>query len=416
MMKIWIFQTGEPLHCDRDNSRPMRAMNLADFLVQRGHKVTIWSSNFYHQKKIHRYNETTDIKINKNLKIKLINSPGYKKNIGLSRLYDHLILGLRLNKELKKQREFPDIGFIGFPPIEFGFFASKWFKKNKVKFFVDIKDPWPDHLVDSFSSNIRWLVKLLFFPYYLITKSIFRNADGISAITEYFLDWSNKISNRKKNKNDFIFPLVSNTENQSEEEKKLSSAWAKKIIKNEDQLNIFFVGTIGKSFNFDPILKAAKYCNQNALKINFLISGDGELKNLIEHEANMLGNVHFTGWINKSEIKALGNLCTLSIAPYINNNTFKNTISNKMIDYLSLGLPILTSLDGNGANYLEQKNVACIYDENNYETLIKSLEELSLDPEKIIKMKEATLNVYNSEYSYERIYEKALKKIVGLKG
>ena len=61
-MEIWIIQTGEPLHCDDDNSRPMRAMNLANFMIERGHKVVIWSSDFYHQKGKHRFNEDKTLK------------------------------------------------------------------------------------------------------------------------------------------------------------------------------------------------------------------------------------------------------------------------------------------------------------------------------------------------------------------
>jgi hypothetical protein len=41
-MKIWIFQTGEPLHCDFGNPRPMRAINLANTFVEKGHNVIIW--------------------------------------------------------------------------------------------------------------------------------------------------------------------------------------------------------------------------------------------------------------------------------------------------------------------------------------------------------------------------------------
>ena len=35
MKKIWIFQAGEPLHIDGSDSRPMRAMNLANFFVKK---------------------------------------------------------------------------------------------------------------------------------------------------------------------------------------------------------------------------------------------------------------------------------------------------------------------------------------------------------------------------------------------
>ena len=50
-MNILIFQSGEPLHIDGGNPRPMRAMNLANKLVEKGHTVIILSSRFYHQEK-----------------------------------------------------------------------------------------------------------------------------------------------------------------------------------------------------------------------------------------------------------------------------------------------------------------------------------------------------------------------------
>ena len=65
-MNIWIFQSGEPLHSDNDNSRPMRAMNLANTLVIKGHNVVIWSSAFYHQKKFKELNLTEKFLLTKN--------------------------------------------------------------------------------------------------------------------------------------------------------------------------------------------------------------------------------------------------------------------------------------------------------------------------------------------------------------
>ena len=50
-MHICIFQTGEPLHIDIGNYRPMRAMLLADELLKEGNKVTIISSSFFTKEK-----------------------------------------------------------------------------------------------------------------------------------------------------------------------------------------------------------------------------------------------------------------------------------------------------------------------------------------------------------------------------
>ena len=69
-MQICIFQTGEPLHIDKGNYRPMRCMLLADKLIENGHKVTIISSDFFHQKQIHRYQKTS-----------LLLTPYYNQNL-----------------------------------------------------------------------------------------------------------------------------------------------------------------------------------------------------------------------------------------------------------------------------------------------------------------------------------------------
>ena len=77
-MLIWIFQTAEPLPSDKNKERPMRASNLTFSLIEKGHKVVIWTSSFYHQEKIHRSKVFKSIKFSPNITINLIPSLGYK--------------------------------------------------------------------------------------------------------------------------------------------------------------------------------------------------------------------------------------------------------------------------------------------------------------------------------------------------
>ena len=78
----------------------MRVMNLADTLAKRGHNVTVWSTCFYHQKKIHRYPNYTSISYSPQITYHLIPSPGYSQHASIARFYDHFILGLNLFKYL----------------------------------------------------------------------------------------------------------------------------------------------------------------------------------------------------------------------------------------------------------------------------------------------------------------------------
>ena len=105
---VWILQTGEPLPTDKGILRPMRAINLTNKLIEKGHKVILWSSSFNHQIKEHRSKDYKELKVNENLEIRLIPSCGYKKNISIKRLIDHAQLGYNLKKTLKKEKNKPE--------------------------------------------------------------------------------------------------------------------------------------------------------------------------------------------------------------------------------------------------------------------------------------------------------------------
>ena len=140
-MLIWIFQTGEPLPSDNEpQTRPMRAMNLAQFLCKEGHQVVLWSSSFYHQKKIHRSKNFISISVQNNLTVNLVPSIGYSNHIGLRRVIDHLHLAFNLFIELQKTKlDIPSVGFIGYPPIEAAWVFSTLLRSRGVPFYVDLR-------------------------------------------------------------------------------------------------------------------------------------------------------------------------------------------------------------------------------------------------------------------------------------
>ena len=155
-MKVWILQTGEPLHIDSAGLRPMRAMNLSNALIAKGHQVVLWSSDFDHFSKKHRTGKTSTIQVSENLELRLISSRGYKSHVGLSRLFDHAQLEFNLRKELKNQTP-PDVAFIGYPPIETAWVMTNWLARKSVPSLLDVKDAWPDVLLRAFPEKILLL-------------------------------------------------------------------------------------------------------------------------------------------------------------------------------------------------------------------------------------------------------------------
>ena len=89
-MHIWIVTIGEPIPIGKGKrDRLHRAGYLSHFLAHHGHHVIWWTSTFDHFRKIHLYEQDTQIKQNNHLQIKLIHGCGYKKNISMARIRDH---------------------------------------------------------------------------------------------------------------------------------------------------------------------------------------------------------------------------------------------------------------------------------------------------------------------------------------
>ena len=416
-MKIWIVQTGEPLHCDEDSPRPMRAMNLANIAVRLGHEVTIISSRFYHQKKEHRKIVNDEINISRKLKIILIDSPGYNSNLSLSRLWDHFVLALNLNKKIKKISPKPDIVFIGFPPMEIGYVMSKWLYTKSIPFIVDVKDQWPSFIVSSLPKLIRPFARMILHPYFYISKKTMNTATGITTMADAFLKWAEKFSQRSTNDFNKVVPLTSKVETVSPEEMEIARQWAENVGITGDKLRVMFLGSHYPSLNFDHIFYASENLNKLGFECEFIICGKGQLTDEIKVKSKNNKNIILTGWVDRPKINAIAEKCSLSIAPFRNIDNYTSNLPNKIIDYLSLGLPILSPLEGELSSLISKYNIGYKYDENDLTTLHEGIMKIFYE-KKINQMRINSLQTYKSLFDFDTTYEglvRHLEKIYEIK-
>ena len=279
-------------------------------------------------------------------------------------------------------------------------------------YIIDVKDPWPSHLVDFFPKIIQPLIKLIFFPYFAITKSSIRNSYGISAITNHFIHWARKISNTDTQSSDFVFPLTNKSDELNLRNKSNLKFLNSDYNVSDQKKRFIFVGSIvDTNFNFEPIIQVAQELNKKNNDIEFLICGDGNYKNALIEKCKGLENIIFTGWITKEEISKLAKSSIAGLAPYRNNNTFKNTISNKIIDYLSNDLPVLTSINGNDVKLLEDEGALVIYDEKNFKELHDVVLKISEDKEFCELSSSSANRVYNLKFEHDKVYKDAVKRI-----
>jgi glycosyltransferase involved in cell wall biosynthesis len=300
-MKVWILQTGEPLQIDSNGLRPMRAMNLSQALIDKGHHVTLWSSDFDHFSKQHRFGSEKTIEVSAQLTIRLIKSRGYRSNIGISRLIDHFQLGWNLWRMLKKEKA-PDLGFVGYPPIEPAWIMINFLKKHSKPSVLDVKDAWPDVLVRGFPHGMRSLARFMLNPYFMVMKSTFKKSSYLSSISPPFLEWSVRIANRSPRSLDkvnylSVFPL----QHEKLERTTAEKFWDSLGILEDNVLRCSYIGSITGALNFERVIEAAKKQD-----VQFVIAGTGPALSQIQKSTEGMQNIVFPGWLTSAQAAILG--------------------------------------------------------------------------------------------------------------
>ena len=403
-MNVLIFQTGEPLQIDGDNSRPMRAINLSNYLLKKGHSVHLVSTRFYHQKKIHR--QPYDSEISSEFKTTLIDSPGYSRNISFARLFDHFILAINVNKFLKNLiGSKPDIIFVGYPPIESAYVFSKYCNKHEIPLVLDVKDQWPDYFLSAIPSSIHFFGRILLAPYFYLASYSFLRADLLISMSKSYLSWIKRLTyiGSDSSKHFLEAPLTRENPSISFAYYNMSLWWSKCGVDISKKNCISFVGTLSRAFDFSVVRYLAEKSLANHLDIIFVICGDGEESANVKKVMAGLSNVVFPGWIGEEKILSLMHSTILTLAPYKSQPNFSDNIPNKIIDSLSYGKPILTGLVGEVSELVSLNKVGLIWGED-LEIFYKEFDKLILNRQLLNTYSENARMLYKTRFSYDLVY------------
>jgi len=373
-MTVWIVQSGEPLPIDPDHPRPMRAINLAGELVERSIDVVLWSANFCHQTKKHRYSKGQTLKVSNHLQVKLIDSPGYKKNASLQRIIDHIILGRNLQYAMLREQSLPDLVFVGFPPIETSFVSIDYCLRNKIPSLLDVKDQWPDIFIEQFPDSLRTLAYLIFYPLAKKARFCMRSATGICSITQEFLNWTLQKIPRDRSPFDIIAslsppePSTSKQENQDADE-----WWNKNAVLGDEKYRICFAGNLGEFIELGPLIRIAEREVILGKPFEIIICGGGDHFKKWQIKASKNKNIKFFGRVNFSRLQSLYRRSTVLIAPIRRTKDYEASIPNKILEGVRYQLPVVTTLRGPTQKLLESSGLGCIYDPANEDSLWTAL-------------------------------------------
>jgi glycosyltransferase involved in cell wall biosynthesis len=369
---VWIFQTHEIVAADGKNSRKMRIQNLSSALICSDFEVTVWTTNFNHHTKKHRFKSgRTEELTREGIRYLFINSPGYKRNKSIKRIIDHIYLAVQLRRELVSRTP-PAFAIVGYPPIEFAWVSTRWLRRNNVPFCLDIKDAWPDIFTRAFPKMFRPLAWLLIIPYKFVSSKVFKSAPMLMSITQPFLDWTLERAGRKQNSFDLVLPLTSIDVEFGVDE--INEAWLWLISQGVSTANrprAYFVGSINSNYDFNPVFELAKQ-----RQIEIVIGGDGEYLDFWKDKANGIDNVIWLGRVNETVYSVLASFSDLALAPLKDLPDFAMSIPNKFYDAMRYGTPILSSITGFCSEFINENEIGITYSSDKSNDIIEKYDFL----------------------------------------
>ena len=272
----------------------------------------------------------------------------------LKRKFNFLSFAFKLKKLPKLLGEKPDLIYTSSPDIFAAFYAVKLAKKIKVPCVVEIRDLWPESIIEYGDFSPRHpFIKIM----YMMEKWIYKNATSIVFTTEgerqYLIDrgWQKSISLDK------CYYINNGVELDSLEEKKQNFVYKDEILNNSNIFKCVYVGSIRKANNIKLIAECAQAMKEKK-DIHFLFFGDGNEKQEIEDfckEAE-ISNCHFYGHVDSKYIPYICANADINILNYKKAKTLKYGGSqNKLFDYLASGKPIISTVPMN-YNLIERAN------------------------------------------------------------
>lgn len=395
-MKLWLLKDGENLPLQSGVSK-MRTWTLAEVMAARGHEVTWWSSTHSHQQKVCLADEDTTYEVGPGIELRMLHCGGYQRNVSIDRIRHHQKLSRRFLSEAERL-ETPDLLVSSLPLVGWSKASVDYAYRHRIPSVVDIRDPWPDVLQQSFRGIGNLLSRIAFAPMRQTAKSVLRRADHLTAVSSGFLEWGQRLGGRGESNKDAVFPIGRKPPERYS--RTIDEQWLIDIPEN--RLVVCFVGMFGRVYELELVCEAARRLQDFEHAPLFVIAGAGDKFGQVERLTRDLQNVILPGWISRDAAASLMARADIALAPI---RHIPGCVPNKIAEYLSHGLPIVTSLEGDLPKLIQQYGFGISYAPGDVSGLVDGIKKMADQPDVRHSMSEAARAVFQSHFAAEQVYD-----------
>jgi glycosyltransferase involved in cell wall biosynthesis len=334
-MKVWYLSA-----YDQPNGQSTRTHDYSRELVRLGHEVTIFTNGFCHFTHTERLlpGELWRVDFFNGIRVVWLKTRAYSGNgagRGLNML-DNVLQILQVSKVLG---DLPDVVLGPSVPTFTGWAAARLAERYRVPFVFEVRDVWPDALVD-----IGGLSKVnpLYHIFRYVEKMLYRKAERISSVLPYL---SEHVASSGSDPAKIVY-LPNGV---------YLSNYTRDVYYDcgeGRQLVVMYVGGFGLDHDVPTIIRAAKILQDAGdTTFRFIVIGGGVQRVTCEEQVRSYGllNLELRKPIAKSDVADAQRGADILVAAITDSKSFRFGLNlNKLCGYFASARPILFS--GNSPN------------------------------------------------------------------
>jgi len=353
-----------------------RQYEIAKYLVQRGWDIEVFTSDFnlsercYTKLKKFQFKKT---QILNGIKWNWLWVTPYKRN-NWKRYLNLLSFCLHLMfiffskriflKMFKKNISNPDIILASSPQLPAAFICMLFSKIFKKPFLLEVRDLWPQVLIDqSNSKESSFLIKLLT----KMEKILYKEADHVIVLSYGCINYVKKRGARK------VTFLPNGPDINVFKKADLPNHIGS--FDEQNPFKILYSGAHGESNNLSNVLEAAKLIKNKPVTITFI--GNGPEKENLINQSKSLKNVFFKDPVSKSKMPIIISEFDAILVSLKDIPLFKYGVSpNKLYDAYAIGRPVISTISGDINNEIEKFNLGFTAPPNDPKALANAIIKL----------------------------------------
>lgn len=341
---------------------------IRSFLEERGYETTYITSDYNHFEKKHfvaNYPNTIQVHV-----------PKYEKNLSYQRLLSQYLFSKKAYKITKELN--PDLVYCMFPPNSVVRYIAKYKKERGCKLVFDGYDMWPE----SFPANkLKTLLSVPFKAWANIRDKYIEHADLILAVSQSMMD---VVKDKWKSTSvKLLKPVI------------MPSELPAYDFDCTNEVSFCYLGNVNHITDID-LLSSILIGVSKRKKVSLHIIGEGQNLPILLSKfdgSDVICHTHGVVMDNDQK-KKIYSECNFALN--LPREVIHSTMSLKSVEYMSVGLPIINSGEGDNRELVTFYNTGFNVASNTVDQCVNNI--LNVTPESLSEMHRNTLKAYKDKF------------------